>query len=84
MSPGKSASSKIKSRVNNIQKASVLPSYHREKSRQVSSALRYTNSLPSGYSHSHCDIPLHLRQSIDRLGSDPPSEPKSMFVTIIL
>lgn len=70
MSPGKGIGVKLRNRASNLQRSSVLPNYNREKSRQSTSSLRYTNSLPTGQAQVHRDIPLHLRQSIDKIGSE--------------
>ena len=53
-----------------IQNNSILPSYNREKSRQIAHSMRYTNSLPASRNSATPGIPIHLRKSIDRLGSD--------------
>lgn len=70
MSPGKihSGNSKIRQRVEGMNKSSVLPHYNREKSRQANTVMRYTNSLPNDQQNNHSGIPSHLRKSIDRLG----------------
>lgn len=62
-----------------MQKVSILPNYHREKSRAANTALRYTNSLPENQNQGRYDVPLHLRQSIDRLGTEMGSGSKSKF-----
>jgi hypothetical protein len=60
--------SKIRQRVEAMNKPSVLPSYNREKSRQANTVMRYTNSLPNDQRDVNSGIPSHLRKSIDRLG----------------
>lgn len=70
MSPGKAnnGNSRIRQRIEGMNKSSVLPHYNREKSRQANTVMRYTNSLPNDQQNNHFGIPSHLRKSIDRLG----------------